>query len=348
MKAALVGALLVAAPLAAQESRTHEVRRGDTLWDLAGHYYGDPFLWPCIHRANTGLVANPHLILPTWNLTIPAPGAECREDGVVAEAVPPAQGALSRTVFYRTGDDGGPGVQLEDVALRPIVSAREFLAAPWLSGPALPAERATVLETKGREAPDARLPETAHPHEAIYLSGAGSAPEIGERLLVVRYGRAVPGHGVMVMPRAVVAVTALDGEVWTGRIIAQFDEVRVDDLAIDLTAAPELGSARPATVQDGPTGRLIGFVREHPLPASPELGFVDLGDPAGVRVGDVIGLIDPARAARADPAATLPAELVAEAVVVRVHGASATIRVLDLAEPVLAPGRVALVVRRMP
>jgi hypothetical protein len=342
---ALVGLLLTAAPLAAQERRTHEVRRGDTLWDLAGHYYGDPFLWPCIHQANTGLVANPHLILPSWNLTVPAPGADCREAGVVAQAVPPPRGAMARTVFYGTGDEGDDDVELDEAALRPFVSAREFLAAPWLSGAALPPERATVLETMGREAA-ARLPETAHPHETVYLSGTAGAPAIGDRLLIVRFGRRVPGHGVIVTPRAVVAITAVDGTVWTGRIIAQFDEVREGDVATDLAVAPDLGAARPAAVQDGPTGRLLAFAREHPLPGSPEIGFVDLGAAAGV--GDVVGLILPPRAADADPTQTLPAELVAEAVVVRVHGPSATIRVLDVAEPVLAPGMIAQVVRRMP
>ncbi|MEN8373829.1 MAG: hypothetical protein ABFS34_00105 [Gemmatimonadota bacterium] len=348
MRSALVALLLMAAPLVAQESRNHEVRKGDTLWDLAGHFYGDPFLWPCIHRANEGLVANPHLILPTWNLTIPPPGSDCREGGLVAEAAPSPRAGFSRTVFYPRPDDADAGLFLEDVAGGPIVSAREFLAAPWLSGAALPVERGRVLETLGREAPGSQLPETAHPHETVYLSGQGDAPEIGERLLVVRYGREVAGHGVVVSPRAVAAVTSVDGDVWMTRIIAQFDEVRTGDRAISMTAAPDLGTGRPVTVEDGSVGRLLGFVRNHPLPGSPDIGFVDLGDPAGVRVGDLIGLIMPERPAREDQTRTLPPELVAESRVIRVHEGSATVRVLKVAEPVLESGMVAQVLRRMP
>ena len=55
----------------AKPSRTHTVRRGDTLWGIAKKYYGKGTLWPKIYNANKSKIKNPHWIYPGQKFTIP-------------------------------------------------------------------------------------------------------------------------------------------------------------------------------------------------------------------------------------------------------------------------------------
>lgn len=44
---------------------------GDTLWDLAGTYYGNNFLWPRIAAINSNIIRDPHWIYPGQRIKIP-------------------------------------------------------------------------------------------------------------------------------------------------------------------------------------------------------------------------------------------------------------------------------------
>ena len=52
---------------------SHTVEKGDTQWGLAARpeYYGDPFQWPNIHKANRDQIMDPDLIEVGWELKIP-------------------------------------------------------------------------------------------------------------------------------------------------------------------------------------------------------------------------------------------------------------------------------------
>ena len=51
--------------------KKHTVSRGDTLWDLSGKYYKNPFMWGRIYNANYKSVADPDRINPREELIIP-------------------------------------------------------------------------------------------------------------------------------------------------------------------------------------------------------------------------------------------------------------------------------------
>lgn len=67
-----------------ENAMVHTIVKGDTLWDLAAHYLGDPFLWPQIWERNP-YIKDSHWIYPGDPLVI---DLAVQEAAPVAEAVP--------------------------------------------------------------------------------------------------------------------------------------------------------------------------------------------------------------------------------------------------------------------
>ena len=64
----IAGALCFSTSVSA-EKMTHTVKKGDTLWDICEHYYGDSSLWPKLWEMNS-FITNPHLLEPGDVITL--------------------------------------------------------------------------------------------------------------------------------------------------------------------------------------------------------------------------------------------------------------------------------------
>ncbi|MBI5597531.1 MAG: LysM peptidoglycan-binding domain-containing protein [Elusimicrobia bacterium] len=53
------------------EKQERDVVKADTLWDLAQHFYKDPWQWTRIYEANKDQIRDPHWIYPNQILVIP-------------------------------------------------------------------------------------------------------------------------------------------------------------------------------------------------------------------------------------------------------------------------------------
>jgi hypothetical protein len=164
----ILPALAPAQEVSTTQQGTHVVVKGNTLWDLAGHYLGNPFLWPLIYEANTDRIRDPHWIYPgqifiipglegaraegvapgqarIQEVTVVSPGLEARAGAPQTGPVPyaaPCPGRGYRTVFWE-GEEGDRGCELPV----PVPADRTaFYVDPEtavLSGPT--ANRADVL-----------------------------------------------------------------------------------------------------------------------------------------------------------------------------------------------------------
>ena len=362
----LIG-LAVGAPLSAQEpgqrQRQHVVREGDTLWDLATHYFSDPFTWPRIFQANRGVVEDAHWIYPDEVLVIPGLYDDAMEPEVVA--MRPVD-RPTRTVFYREPAAAattrtGSTVLEEADAIRPPVKVGQFHAAEFLADPTrLLVYGEMVRPLQNTEMSWRMSSATAHPNERVFFGyRADQRPEVGSRLMVVRPGERVQeaGRDVRIMtPTAIVRVLALADQVIDARVEQQFDVVEFEDLLVPLEFYPDF-MASEAEWLDAPDldGEILAFAFEQPVYGRADRGFIDLGAEDGVSVGDVFIAYLPERQARplrpGDRRADierLPPETVAQLLVIKTTPTTATFLVTSQLLPELAPGVPVRRIRAMP
>ena len=359
---AVVLALVVPAIALAQEAterRTHVVKTGDTLWDLAGAYLTDPFLWPEIYRINTDVVEDPHWIYPGEVLQIPGPG----EVTVAADQpLPVEQGVedqrpVGPTIFARaqTGPKYGPRqltanrrVASPDDLERAAVREGEFIAAPWMDRNGGPEQHGRIVATS--ELPgigQASYPIRLSPQDRIYVKlPRDVSATVGERYLSYELGPSMP-QGQIVVPTGILIVEKPGtDEATLVRIERMFGEVKIGNRFIPLERIQLPTDARPAPVDLGVRGRVIWVASKAVLPSIQHYLLIDASRKDGVSLGDQFTLMQ--GRVELDRGVRLPEQPVALAQVVRVTERGATVMIVDQVQPKVREGMEARLTAKMP
>ena len=336
------------------QERTHVVRPGDTLWDLAGTYYANPYTWPTIHDANRSVVEDPHWIYPNEILVIPGQAT------AIAEGPPGAAGAIRpvaqqpqpvavadpdrRTRFYRAGETTGPFLT-DEVVREAGVQPGEHYAAPWLANPRSLPVLGVVLRTVDSPPGTSEENVLVHPFDDVLIEYRGTTrPQPGERLLVVDALREFhDGNDIFVMrPAGVLTVRATDPEAMTATVTEHWAPFSRHARVIPLTTFEAIyGLAEP--IADGALGSVLGFMIDQPLYGTTDHGFLDLNQ-SQVQIGDVVMIY---RIPESD-GRPMPPEPVAFVKIVRVGPDGSTFRVTKVMQRRLEPGLPAQVVSRIP
>ncbi len=346
----------------AQVPESHTVKKGDTLWDIAGQYLGDPFLWPDIYRLNTDVVEDPHWIYPGEVLRLAG--------GENVSAVPAEDGAPVEMEVVVEGDaaggeevEVGPAeyrpmarrrglAQTESVVLNPLVLEEprpihptEYYSAGWLTegrkypfgtvtGPTAPSEigrgipTVTIYSRIGIDPPE------------------GGAYQVGDSLLLVHNGSEVADYGRMIVPTGIARVVAVDEHQATAEMIRMFQNSKFGRYTLPLPPFDDPGKVVAVPVADGITGMVIENRHPSSLVEPLHVLFIDKGREDGVLLGDVFEIRR--RPERRDPYAATQDDLMGTGQVVYLGDHTASLQVLNVVSPGMQRGDRVRQIARLP
>lgn len=357
--ASVAVAALIAFPCAAAAqdapapaTRTHTVKPGDTLWDIAATYLGDPFQWPAIYQVNRDVVEDPHWIYPGEVLKLPGEG-ETEVPGAEPEAQPETpRSGLGPTVFTTMPEVVSSIDSIGGAAPLPTVRPGQIISAPYvdeLEGPRDPGRIIDSRELPGIHVETARGRYRQYEELSITLP-ADASGRVGERYLAVARGPVLEGLGQLLRPTAVLELVRapVDGQAAIARVNGLFEDLRVEHRLVVMRGldAPT-AQAVPVSAGNATEARIRLVVNEHILPTIGSYFVIDASSREGFRVGDDLLVYEPRK--RGTEGRPDEAEVpVARAQVVRATPHATTAVVLSVREPRIEKGKWVRLLARMP
>jgi hypothetical protein len=353
--------------------RTHTVKRGNTLWDIARMYLNDPFQWPEIYRYNRDVVEDPHWIFPGEILRIPGADGEPVVDVADTSAADntgrPAGPVRTEgpTVFSQQGTPPQPPPRHADEEYEPaaeedtmpVVRPGQVAAAPWVDrvgGPrgAGQVYRSRDLSATGQSAD--RGPFQLF-EEVLFTPPSGATVRLGDRYLAYDQGPIIEGLGQLMVPAGVLEVVRLPERIrgpgrdvaGVARVVRLYRTVREPHQLIPFDPTLSVVSGRPRRMlpEGAPVARVRWVVNEPMLPSVQAYVVIDASSRASVRVGDEFVIFEPRRSgAEGEP--TLPETPIGVAQVVRATPYGSTAIIIKHQQPAIRPGAQARVSAKTP
>lgn len=376
-------AALMPASVLAQQPDSHTVRPGDTLWDIAASYLGDPFLWPQIYRLNTDVVEDPHWIYPgeVLRLTggvevsavpvVPQPDQPDRPD----QPDQPDQADQPDQVIIVVDDQGAPDqvgqvadAGVEPAIWRPMTRLQVTSNQPALLNPLILDEPSPIsfseyqsagFLTERRKYPlglmrgpvtpseiNAGLPQVSMFDRVGVTPPDGGSYLVGDSLLLVRFGREVEGFGNVIVPTGILRVVEVSEYQAVAEILRVFGAIVAGQMTLPLPVFNDPGQVNAVPVADGITASVIANRDRVELTEPFQVLFLDKGREEGVRLGDVFELRRVPQ--RRDPLAATTDELMGMVQIVNVNDHTSSAQVLNIVFTDIRPGTEAWQVGRLP
>ena len=317
----------------------HIVVKGDTLWDIAGRYLGNPFLWPQIWEANS-YIKKARWIYPGDPVFLPS---------VQMADTMVGGGEVVETKTTKTEEFGIPEWMDMD-ALINVASADTVRYAGYISA----SIEDESVKVKGMEAENGTLIEkiALGPREYLYLNrGANAGLKAGDLYTIHRRSRAIkhPATGKKVGYRIEttgIARILLVGEGSARAVVeAAGREVLVGDYLRPFTEVESPLVKRRVVVEGGDMsleggrtpGYLVDIDDKSVTSGTGTVVGIDMGTGAGLSVGRVLTVYR-----QGDPNDSVTKRPLAAAVVVAVRENFSVARLVYAREEIIVGDRVLL------
>ena len=271
----------------------HMVVKGDTLWDIAGRYLGNPYLWPQIWEANS-YITKARLIYPG--------------DPVFLPSVQMADAPVDTTL---PGEDTGPAKSAASVIMIPewlnmdalinVASADTVRYAGHISA----SIEDESLKIKGMEAENGTPIEraTASTREYVYLDrGASSGLKAGDlysthrRARVIKHPVTGKKVGYRIDTTGIARILLVAENSARAVIEGAGREILVGDYLKPLVEVESPLVKRRVVVEGGdlsldtgrPTGYVVDIDDDSTTSATGVVVGVDVGSGSGLSVGQII------------------------------------------------------------
>ena len=371
--ALLVAGFSAAAPLSAQQTapqaapqgdapRTHTVKKGDTLWDLAKQYLGDAFLWPEIYRLNTDKIEDPHWIYPGETLKLPgatmargpspAAAAGANATAVGNPAVAQRQQQRRRMTVFNPDANIVERRARESLNLRARTAAvrqGEYLASPFVWSPGGPGDAGALeeaAEAVGISMTTANRPIQYLEPVFVHLP-RNTQGKIGDRYLVYRLDSLIESQGQVVVPTGVVKLISQGANGRSrAQLVFKFEDVFEGQYVMPLDTLRQTAGVIPARVEFG-LATHVSWLNYNPiLPGSGSYLILRATEKDGMLPGDQVTLL---RSRGVDSKGVeLPDEEVAVAQVTRVTPWGSGAIIIRTLQAGVAQGMKARVTAKMP
>lgn len=336
------------------DSATHTVKKGDTLWDLASAYLGDPYLWPEIYRLNTDQIEDPHWIYPGEVLRLPARarGLVAAEPGPTPQVAEGPRRSTGPTVFTPRTLPRPRGSMMATEAPPPRVNPGDFTRAPYFTEGMGPKGAGTMLvgaDIPGIDKPNAT--SNFQMFDRVLMSPPkGSAVREGDRFIAYREGDYVEDVGTVVIPTAILRVVRApqDGDAAIVEVRELYGQLNSEQHVVPLDTTGSGATEAPVPVATSRNAKIKSIVRESVLPSLDYYVLFDLTSTDGMKVGDEIEVYRPRTEPKTDIGPAIPEVAIATGQVVRVTPYGATARITSQQQPAIRIGESVRVTARMP